>query len=45
MVQSNIMLGSLSLLAPVSLKIKFPQDLSDEQRTKLKTLFEGRSYW
>ena len=29
----------------ISLKIKFPQDLTDEQRAKLKTFFEGRSYW
>ena len=29
----------------ISLKIKFPQDLTEEQRTKLQKFFEGRDYW
>ena len=29
----------------ISLKIKFPQDLTEEQRTKLQTFFEGSSFW
>ncbi len=29
----------------VVLKIKFPENLTDIQKEKLKTFFDGRSYW